>query len=116
MAGVNEGTLPAGRNYNSLLTYDVKKAHDLPTYEQKDAIYAYHFYRILQRCSQSVITFNTSRDAFGGGEPSRYIIQLEQELNTDHVDSSKAIHDWKYSDGIFRGQVLRERSRVLKRP
>ena len=102
MAGVNEGTLPAGRNFNSLLPYDVKKAHDLPTYEQKDAIYAYHFYRVLQRCSQSVITFNTSRDAFGGGEPSRYIIQLEQELNTDHC----TIHPRQFMTGnVVSGSI-----------
>ena len=112
MAGVNEGTLPAGRNYNSLLTYDVKKAHDLPTYEQKDAIYAYHFYRILQRCSQSVITFNTSRDAFGGGEPSRYIIQLEQELNTDHC----RIHPRQFMTGNIMMGSLEDRFYAKRSP
>ena len=79
MAGVNEGVLPAGRSFNSLLPYDIKQTYDLPTYEQKDAIFAYHFYRILQRCSEGVIG-NTNTDAMGGGEPSRYIVQLEQEL------------------------------------
>lgn len=112
MAGVNEGTLPAGRNYNSLLTYDVKKAHDLPTYEQKDAIYAYHFYRILQRCSQSVITFNTSRDAFGGGEPSRYIIQLEQELNTDRC----RIHPRQFMTGNIAMGSLEDRFYAERSP
>ena len=102
LAGVNEGTLPAGRNFNSLLPYDVKKAHNLPTYEQKDAIYAYHFYRVLQRCVEAVITFNTSHDAFGGGEPSRYIVQLEQELNTGDC----AVHPRQFMNGqVIAGSI-----------
>ena len=80
LAGVNEGILPAGRRFNSLLPYDIKRNYGLPTYEEKDAVYAYHFYRIQQRCLSSTITFNTDSEAMGGGEPSRFLVQLENEL------------------------------------
>lgn len=80
LAGVNEGVLPAGRRFNSLLPYDIKRNYGLPTYEEKDAVYAYHFYRIQQRCLSSTITFNTDTEAMGGGEPSRFLVQLEHEL------------------------------------
>jgi hypothetical protein len=80
LAGVNEGILPSGRSFNSLLPYDVKQHYGLPTYEEKDAVYAYHFYRILQRCEEAVITFNTDSGAMGGGEPSRFLVQIEHEL------------------------------------
>lgn len=80
LAGVNEGILPAGRRFNSLLPYDIKRNYGLPTYEEKDAVYAYHFYRIQQRCLSSTITFNTDAEAMGGGEPSRFLVQLEHEL------------------------------------
>lgn len=94
LAGVNEGVLPAGRNFNSLLPYDLKQQYGLPTYEQKDAVYAYHFYRILQRCNEAVITYNTDKDAMGGGEASRYVIQLEHELTgTNCVVKDRIFHN-----------------------
>ena len=81
LAGINEGVLPAGRSFNSLLPFDIKRHYGLPTYEEKDAVYAYHFYRILQRCKEATITFNTDKEAMGGGEPSRFLVQIEHELN-----------------------------------
>lgn len=80
LAGVNEGVLPSGRSFNTLLPYDIKRHYELPTYEQKDAVYAYHFYRILQRSKEAMITYNTDKNAMGGGEASRFIVQLEHEL------------------------------------
>lgn len=80
LAGINEGVLPAGRSFNSLLPFDIKRHYGLPTYEEKDAVYAYHFYRILQRCKEAAITFNTDKEAMGGGEPSRFLVQIEHEL------------------------------------
>ena len=80
LGGINEGVLPAGRSFNSLLPFDVKRHYGLPTYEEKDAVYAYHFYRILQRSQTAVITFNTDKEAMGGGEPSRFLVQIEHEL------------------------------------
>lgn len=80
MAGVNEGVLPAGRKSNSLLPHDLKAHYELPTYDQKDAVYAYHFYRLLQRCQEAVLIYNTEGDGMRSGEASRYITQLEVEL------------------------------------
>lgn len=105
LAGVNEGVLPAGRSFNSLLPYDIKRNYKLPTYEQKDAIFAYHFYRLLQRSKEAVITFNTNKDAMGGGEPSRYIVQLEQELNRDAC----TIHPRIYSSGEILPSSIEDR-------
>ena len=80
MAGVNEGVLPAGRKSNSLLPHDLKTHYELPTYDQKDAVYAYHFYRLLQRCKEGVLIYNTEGDGMRSGAASRYITQLEVEL------------------------------------
>ena len=105
MAGVNEGILPAGRSFNSLLPYDIKQTYDLPTYEQKDAIFAYHFYRILQRCSEGVIVYNTNTDAMGGGEPSRYIVQLEQELQ----QGACTVHPRAFNNGPIHPSSIEDR-------
>ena len=60
---------------------DLKRAFGLPLYVEKDAIYAYHFYRLLQRAKDTVITYDSETDTFGKGEKSRFVTQLQLEMN-----------------------------------
>ncbi len=76
ITGVNEGILPAGKTQNSFIPFDVKIEHNLPTYKEKDAIYTYHFFRLLQRAKTVYILYNTEIDTLKGGEKSRFITQL----------------------------------------
>lgn len=78
---VNEGVLPSGKSINSFIPNDLKKHFGLPLYADKDAIYAYHFYRLLQRAENCFITYDTETDTFGKGEKSRFVSQLQFELN-----------------------------------
>ena len=79
ISSVNEGILPAGKSNNSFIPYDLKLEYGLPTYKDKDAIYTYHFYHLLQRAKNVSIIYNTEMDALLGGEKSRFINQLEVE-------------------------------------
>lgn len=86
LTSVNEGILPAGKSNNSFIPFDVKIENQLPTYKEKDAVYTYHFYRLLQRTKQAYILYNTEPDVLQGSEKSRFITQLEIE----------GIHDIKH--------------------
>ncbi|GAA4280435.1 PD-(D/E)XK nuclease family protein [Gaetbulibacter aestuarii] len=77
IASVNEGILPAGKSNNSFIPFDVKLENKLPTYKEKDAVYTYHFYHLLQRARHIHILYNTEADVLTGGEKSRFITQLE---------------------------------------
>ena len=79
ITSVNEGILPAGKTQNSFIPFDVKLENGLPTYKEKDAVYTYHFYRLLQRAKNIYILYNTEPDVLRGGEKSRFITQLEIE-------------------------------------
>ncbi|MGJ8591577.1 MAG: PD-(D/E)XK nuclease family protein [Aquaticitalea sp.] len=79
ISSVNEGILPAGKSNNSFIPFDVKIENGLPTYKEKDAVYTYHFYRLLQRAKNVYIIYNTEPDVLNGGEKSRFITQLEIE-------------------------------------
>lgn len=79
ISSVNEGILPAGKSNNSFIPFDVKLENNLPTYKEKDAVYTYHFYRLLQRAKNIHIVYNTEADVLTGGEKSRFITQLEIE-------------------------------------
>ncbi|WP_452232770.1 PD-(D/E)XK nuclease family protein [Lacinutrix sp. MEBiC02595] len=83
IASVNEGVLPSGKTNNSFIPFDVKIENELPTYKEKDAVYTYHFYRLLQRAKNVYILYNTEADVLTGGEKSRFITQLE--LEGDHT-------------------------------
>jgi hypothetical protein len=86
ISSVNEGILPSGKTNNSFIPFDVKLENHLPTYKEKDAVYTYHFYRLLQRAKNVYILYNTEADVLTGGEKSRFITQLELE----------GIHDIKH--------------------
>ncbi len=81
ITSVNEGILPSGKSNNSFIPFDVKRDFGLPTFKEKDAVYAYHFYRLLQRATKVYILYNTEADVLEGGEKSRFINQLLTDGN-----------------------------------
>lgn len=79
ITSVNEGILPSGKSNNSFIPFDVKREFGLPTYKEKDAVYAYHFYRLLQRARHIYICYNTEPDTLEGREASRFVSQLRTD-------------------------------------
>ncbi|MEM1001500.1 MAG: PD-(D/E)XK nuclease family protein, partial [Bacteroidota bacterium] len=79
ITSVNEGILPGGKTPNSVIPFEIKLEYNLPTYKEKDAVYTYHFYRLLQRAKNVHLIYNTEIDTLKGGEKSRFINQLEVE-------------------------------------
>jgi len=79
ITSLNEGVLPKGKTENSLLPFDVKRKFGLPTYLEKDAVYAYHFYRLLHQAEDISLLYSTSDGSLGLAEASRFIKQLELE-------------------------------------
>ncbi len=83
----NEGNLPKGINEVSLIPYSVRKAHELTTIDNKVAIYAYYFYRLLQRCPDTSIAYNSSTEDGHTGQMSRFMTQLmaESDPSSTHI-------------------------------
>jgi len=77
ITSVNEGVLPGGKNDFSFIPLDIKTHFGLPTYQEKDAIFSYHFQRLLLRAENIYLLYNTENDGYGGGEKSRFLTQLE---------------------------------------
>lgn len=80
LLSANEGVLPSGRTGNSLIPHDLKHEFGLPTYHEKDSVYANHFYRLLQRADRAYLLFSSESETTGKGEKSRFITQVENEL------------------------------------
>ncbi len=87
MLSVNEGVLPAGISYNTLLPFEIRYDNDsLPNYLYKDQVYAYHFFRLLQRAEDIVLVYNNNSDT-SLMEKSRFITQLEFLKKEHHLDN-----------------------------
>lgn len=85
---VNEGILPQSKNVNSLIPFILRTHYKLPIYTNKQAVYAYHFYRLIQNAENINIYYNTLADGMGEGEPSRFILQIVNELKEANPDIS----------------------------
>lgn len=77
ITNVNEGVLPVGKNDQSFFPFAIKKQFGLPTFLENDAIYTYHFYRLLQRAKNIHLLYNSKSEGLSAGEKSRFIRQLE---------------------------------------
>ena len=73
---VNEGTIPVDGSGPSFVPYSLRRAFGLPTHEEREAMYAYYFYRLLQRAENVTLTYFVGKVDGRAGEPSRYIMQL----------------------------------------
>lgn len=79
MLSVNETILPKGRGQNSLIMHSLKQHFNLPTYHYRDAVIAYHFFRLLQHAENIHLIYNNdSSDSLS--EKSRFIHQLDFEI------------------------------------
>lgn len=79
ITSVNEGVIPPGRVENSFIPFDIRREMGLNTYSENDAIFAYHFYRLLQRAQNIQLLYNAETDSLSSGERSRFIAQMEIE-------------------------------------
>jgi len=83
IVATNEGKLPDNNTSNSFIPYHLRKGFGLPTHEERDTIYAYHFYRLLQRASNVHLLYNTEVKSQGSpGEVSRFIRQIRYYFRT----------------------------------
>ena len=80
MLSVNEGQLPKKGSETSFIPYNLRKAFGMTTLEHKNAVYAYYFYRLLQRAENITLVYNNTRNDQNEGEWSRFMLQLLIEL------------------------------------
>jgi len=76
----NEGIIPSTGTISSFIPMDIRNQRKLPLPSDKSDIYAYHFYRLLQRAKKVSLLYNSDTGKLGGGEKSRFILQIENEL------------------------------------
>ena len=79
MLSTNEGYLPRPDHRSSFIPYNLREAYGMTTIERQNSLYAYYFYRLLQRTKNATLVYNSSTDGLSRGEMSRFMMQLLTE-------------------------------------
>ena len=81
----------------SFLPYSLRFGFDIPTAEHHEGVYAYYFYRLIERAQNVYMVYSSASDGKSTGEPSRYIRQIEYEtdfkINFSNVGVKVALSD-----------------------
>lgn len=79
----NEGIFPRRAVSPSFIPAELRKGFGLPTYEYQDAVWAYYFYRLIQRAQNVWLIFDSRTELSRSGEESRYIRQMQMLYDFD---------------------------------
>lgn len=93
---MNEGVFPLKKATNSFIPYNLRRGFDLPTYEHQDSIYAYHFYRMINRAKRIFLLYDTRTEGLNTGEVSRYFYQIKH-LYADRFNIHEKLAVYKVS-------------------
>ncbi len=74
--GCNEGNVPKSSDIPSFIPFLLREAFELTTPFRQDSVYAYHFYRMLQRAKDVTLVYGNVTDSTNRGERSRFMSQL----------------------------------------
>jgi CRISPR/Cas system-associated exonuclease Cas4 (RecB family) len=80
LLSANEGILPRPSDKPSFIPYNLRAGFGLPTPDYHDAIYAYYFYRLIQRAKNVALVYDASTGGLRTGERSRFLHQLLYEM------------------------------------
>lgn len=97
----NEGVIPASNAAMSLIPYNLRKGFGMPTLDHQDAIFAYHFYHLLQRTENIYFVYSSNQNETGKSEASRFIHQLRYNQNLK-------VNEFQVSDkpGVFQNKNI----------
>ncbi|MFT7156067.1 MAG: ATP-dependent helicase/nuclease subunit B [Parvicella sp.] len=81
LVSCNEDIIPKASFVDSLMPFDLRGYYGLPSKSDKEAMYAYYFYRLIQRAKNVHLVYNNGvSEKLNSNEVSRYILQLEKEF------------------------------------
>ncbi|MCU0378422.1 MAG: PD-(D/E)XK nuclease family protein [Bacteroidales bacterium] len=74
---LNEGIFPGQAWDNTFIPYNIRRAFGLPTVNEHESIYSYHFFRLLRKPLQGWFLYNSTAQGLSSGEMSRYLVQMQ---------------------------------------
>lgn len=112
----NESFLPGISHNNPLFPFDLKRYFNLPTKYDREAIFAYYFYRIIQRAKNIHLIYNNGiSSGLESNEISRYIIQVENEFkNFKNIKINTRYNNYKFNQTKNNNNIEKNKDTIEK--
>lgn len=115
--GINEGVIPATKPHQTFIPFNLRRAFGMPTFLDQDAIYAYHFYHLLQRATNIYLFYDTEVSSTNSNEKSRFLLQLQEEIknitNTQVNVISSTVNTPIHLSGTQEKQLTVEKNKAI---
>jgi ATP-dependent helicase/nuclease subunit B len=113
---VNEGHLPPGKSHQSFIPFEVRTRMELPTYKERDAIIAYHFYRLLKHPKNITLIYVTGARGIEKNEKSRFIDQLLIEFAEKNKNARirHQVIDFSFESGGKKEIAIRKSAEIIE--
>ncbi len=105
LVGANEDTLPGKAQDQTYIPWDIRYELKMPLPDDREAMYAYSMYRLIQRASGIFIYSSSVSSDFKGTEPSRYILQLKDELPARNASITWKEYKQRFDDAATEKAV-----------
>ncbi|MBQ3555505.1 MAG: PD-(D/E)XK nuclease family protein [Bacteroidales bacterium] len=76
---MNEGCFPADSRGDTFIPYNVRRGFGMSSYEQRDGIAEYYFYRLLSRAKRVYLAYDSRAEGAKVGDLSRFVYQLKYQ-------------------------------------
>ncbi len=96
----NDDKLPGKASQNSIIPYSLRKGFGMPVSDQKNAMYSYYFYRLIQRAKNVTMVYDSRTDGLYRGEVSRYLNQLRYENKSLNINEYDAVFECNSSQEL----------------
>jgi CRISPR/Cas system-associated exonuclease Cas4 (RecB family) len=94
----NDDKLPGNPHQHSFIPYSLRKGFDLPVIEQRNAMYAYYFYRLIQRAKKVTLVYDSRTEGLTNGEVCRYATQLKYEAKHLEITAKQGVFNFDSSE------------------
>lgn len=108
--GLNENKWPRTFTAPSFIPANIRKGFGLPGIDEQDAMYAYYFYRLLQRAENVTATYSVVKEGIGSGELSRYGFQL---LYDSQHQPERMNLDFCFTHGPIKGITIKSSEQIV---
>lgn len=112
MLSLNEGQLPKIGGDSSFIPYNLRKAFGMTTIEHKNSVYAYYFYRLIQRAENVTLIYNTASDGLNRGEMSRFMLQFlvesPHEITREYLEAGQSPQHSRKIEIKKTGELLQQ--------
>ena len=99
LLSMTDNNFPGSRaSDKSFIPYSLRFGFNIPTAEHHEGVYAYYFYRLIERAENLYMLYSSAADGVSTGEPSRYIRQIDYETDFK-IDYTNVGVEVSLSDG-----------------